>query len=64
MIGRRLALSINAAIHFRRAILEHMDNFKDASVAQQRLSDIQSGRSNAITLEELEQLHGVERSDC
>ncbi|WP_248746636.1 TraY domain-containing protein [Pseudomonas sp. MWU12-2037] len=44
----------------REAILEHLDHLEDIYLAEQRLADVRSGRSQTITLEELERQYGVE----
>ncbi|MGA8137941.1 MULTISPECIES: type II toxin-antitoxin system RelB family antitoxin [Pseudomonas] len=44
----------------REAILEHLDHLEDIYLAEQRLADVRSGRSQTVTLEELERQYGVE----
>ena len=42
------------------AIREHLDDLEDLYVAEQRLIDIQAGKSQAIPLEEVLQIYGLE----
>ncbi|MBV9589027.1 MAG: TraY domain-containing protein [Hyphomicrobiales bacterium] len=43
----------------REAILEHLGDLEDIYLAEQRLSDLRAGRSEAIPLRELMKRHGV-----
>jgi len=44
----------------REAILEHLDDLEDLYLAEQRLIDIQAGRSHAVPLEEVMKRYGLE----
>jgi RHH-type rel operon transcriptional repressor/antitoxin RelB len=43
----------------REAILEHLDDLEDLYLAEQRLRDIREGRSQTVTLEEVERKLGL-----
>jgi len=43
----------------REAILEHLDDLEDLYLAEQRLIEIQAGRSKTHTLEEVERSLGL-----
>lgn len=43
----------------REAILEHLADLEDAYIAEQRLTDLQAGRSKTHTLEEVERSLGL-----
>jgi RHH-type rel operon transcriptional repressor/antitoxin RelB len=43
----------------REAILEHLDDLEDLYLAEQRLIDNRAGRSNALTLDEVERNLGL-----
>lgn len=42
------------------AILEHLDDLEDLYLAEQRLVDIRTGRSQAVSLEEVMRRYGLE----
>jgi RHH-type transcriptional regulator, rel operon repressor / antitoxin RelB len=44
----------------REAILEHIEDLEDLYLAEQRMIDIRSGRSQTVTLEEVMKNHGME----
>ena len=44
----------------REAILEHLDNLEDLYLAEQRLIDIRSGKTQTIPLEEVMKRYGME----
>ena len=44
----------------REAILEHLSDLEDLYLAEQRLIDIQSGKTNIFPLEEAMKRYGVE----
>lgn len=44
----------------REAILEHLDNLEDLYLAEQRLIDIRTGRSQTVPLEEVMKRYGME----
>jgi len=43
-----------------QAIREHLDDLEDLYLAEQRLIDIQAGRTKTIPLEDLMKQHGLE----
>lgn len=45
--------------YVREAIVEHLDDLEDMYLAQQRLIDIRSGKSQTIPLEEVMQQYGL-----
>ena len=45
------------------AIREHLDDLEDLYLAEQRLIDIQTGRSQPVPLEEVMARHGLESRD-
>ena len=45
------------------AIREHLDDLEDLYLAEQRLIDIQAGKSQAVPLEEVLDLYGLESRD-
>ena len=45
--------------HAREAILEHLDEFEDLYLAEQRLIENRAGRSRTYTLEEVERELGL-----
>ena len=45
------------------AIREHLDDLEDLYLAEQRLIDIQAGRSETVPLEEVLDLYGLESRD-
>ncbi len=44
----------------RQAILEHLDDLEDIYLAEQRLIDIRSGKTQAIPLEDVMKRYGLE----
>jgi len=44
----------------REAILEHLSDLEDVYLAEQRLADIQSGKTETLPLEEVMRRYGVE----
>lgn len=44
----------------REAILQHLDNLEDIHLAERRLLELRSGKSETISLDELMRKHGVE----
>ena len=44
----------------REAILEHLDDLEDLYLAERRLIDNRAGKSRTYTLEEVEQVLGLE----
>ena len=44
----------------REAILEHLDDLEDVYLAEQRLIDLRSGKSQAIPLEDVMKRYGLE----
>lgn len=46
--------------HAREAILEHLDDLEDAYLAEQRLTDLRMGRSDAIPLAEVMKRRGLD----
>jgi len=44
----------------REAILEHLDHLEDLYLAEQRLTDIRSGKTKTVPLEELIKRYGME----
>ncbi len=45
------------------AIREHLDDLEDLYLAEQRLIDIQAGKSQTVPLEEVIELYGLESRD-
>ncbi len=45
------------------AIREHLDDLEDLYLAEQRLIDIQAGKSQAVPLEEVLEFYGLESRD-
>ena len=45
------------------AIQEHLDDLEDLYLAEQRLIDIQTGKSQTVPLEEVLELYGLESRD-
>ena len=45
------------------AIREHLDDLEDLYLAEQRLIDIQTGKSQTVPLEEVLELYGLESRD-
>ena len=46
--------------YMQAAILEHLDDLEDLYLAEQRLIDIQAGKSQAVPLEEVMERYGLE----
>ncbi|MDR2155085.1 MAG: DUF6290 family protein [Burkholderiaceae bacterium] len=44
----------------REAILEYLDDLEDVYLAQQRLADIQAGKTDTVALEEVMKRYGLE----
>ncbi len=44
----------------REAILEHLDDFEDIYLAEERLADIHAGRVKTVPLEEVMKHYGLE----
>ena len=44
----------------REAILEHLDDLEDLYLAEQRLIDIRTGRSQTVPLEDVMKRYGLE----
>lgn len=44
----------------REAILEHLDDLEDLYLAEQRLSDLRDGKTQAVPLSEVTRQHGLE----
>lgn len=44
----------------REAILEHLDDLEDLYLAEQRLTDIRTGKTQTIPLDELMKRYGLE----
>jgi RHH-type rel operon transcriptional repressor/antitoxin RelB len=44
----------------REAILEYLDDLEDIYLAEKRLEDIRSGRTQTVPLEEVMKRHGME----
>ncbi len=45
------------------AIREHLDDFEDLYLAEQRLIDVQAGKSQTVPLEEVIERYGLESRD-
>ncbi|TCU13386.1 type II toxin-antitoxin system RelB family antitoxin [Rhizobium sullae] len=48
------------SFYAREAILEHLDDLEDVYLAEKRLEDVRSGRSDTVSLEELMKAYGLE----
>ncbi|SET67550.1 RHH-type transcriptional regulator, rel operon repressor / antitoxin RelB [Nitrosospira multiformis] len=46
--------------YITEAIREHLDDLEDLYLAQQRLADIRSGKTQAVRIEEVMKRYGVE----
>ena len=46
--------------YMQAAILEYLDDLEDLYLAEQRLIDIQAGKSQAVPLEEVMERYGLE----
>ena len=46
--------------YVREAILEHLDDLEDLYLAEQRLSDIHTGKTKTVPLEEVMKRYGME----
>ena len=51
------------AFYMIEAIREHLDDLEDLYLAEQRLIDIQARKSQAVPLEEVLELYGLESRD-
>jgi len=63
-IDKRLAALAKATgrtktFYAREAILEHLDDLEDIYLAEKRLTDIHSGRSTTVSLEEVMKRYGM-----
>ena len=47
------------SFYIREAILEHLDDLEDLYLAERRLQDVLSGRSETMPLDELLKRHGL-----
>lgn len=47
--------------YVREAILEHLDDLEDIYLAEQRLIDIRSGKTQTVPIEEVMKRYGMER---
>jgi RHH-type transcriptional regulator, rel operon repressor / antitoxin RelB len=47
------------AFYAKKAILDYLDDFEDVHLAEQRLMDVQTGRSRTYTLDEVERDLGL-----
>ncbi|MCY4260543.1 MAG: hypothetical protein OXC91_09810 [Rhodobacteraceae bacterium] len=58
----RLAMSTGEtkAFHAREALLSYLDDLEDLTLAESRLHDIRSGKTQAIPLEDVLRRHGME----
>jgi RHH-type rel operon transcriptional repressor/antitoxin RelB len=54
LTGRRKSFYVKAAI------LEHLDDIEDVYLAEKRLEDIRSGRTQTIPLEEVMKQYGMD----
>jgi len=48
------------SFYAREAILEHLDDLEDLYLAEQRLLDIRSGRTQTVPLEDVMKRYGLE----
>lgn len=48
------------SFYAREAILEHLDDLEDLYLAEQRLLDIRTGRTQTVPLEDLMKRYGLE----
>lgn len=48
------------SFYAREAILEHLDDLEDIYLAEKRLEDVRSGRSDSVALEDLMKAYGLE----
>ncbi|MDN5754086.1 MAG: DUF6290 family protein [Nitrosospira sp.] len=48
------------AFYVKEAVLTHIDEIEDVYIAEQRLTDINAGRSRTRTLEEVERALGLD----
>ncbi|MYB51287.1 MAG: TraY domain-containing protein [Acidobacteriia bacterium] len=53
----------NRTFYMIEAIREHLDDLEDLYLAEQRLIDIQAGKSETVPLEEVLELYGLESRD-
>ena len=47
------------SFYIREAVLEHLDELEDLYLAERRLQDVLSGRSDTLPLEEILKRHGL-----
>lgn len=47
------------SFYIREAVLEHLDDLEDLFLAEERLRDVLSGRSDTVPLEDLLKQHGL-----
>jgi RHH-type rel operon transcriptional repressor/antitoxin RelB len=48
------------SFYAREAILEYLDDLEDIYLAEKRLEDVRSGRSDSVALEDLMKAYGLE----
>lgn len=48
------------SFYVREALLEHLDDLEDIYLAEQRLIDLRSGKTQSVTLEDVMKQHGLE----
>jgi RHH-type transcriptional regulator, rel operon repressor / antitoxin RelB len=48
------------SFYAREAILAHLDDLEDVYLAEQRLGDLQAGRSDTVSLSEVMKRHGLD----
>lgn len=48
------------SFYVREALLEHLDDLEDIYLAEQRLIDLRSGKTQSVILEDVMKQHGLE----
>jgi len=48
------------AFYVKEAILDHLDDIEDIYLAEKRLEDIRSGRTQTVSLQEVMKRHGMD----
>lgn len=48
------------SFYVREALLKHLDDLEDIYLAEQRLIDLRSGKTQSVTLEDVMKQHGLE----